>query len=316
MTTPTGTPSGLEHVGMLYHDREEYVRGCARFARRGLGAGEPVMVAVPGANGRLIREELGVAADSVRFADMTSAGRNPAGILPWVLLDFAKRHAGQRVWIIGEPVWPGRTPMEYPACVAHEALINKAFAGYDAAILCPYDAANLGAEVIDDSWRTHPVMADAVRTWLSTAYDDPVGVVARLNRPLPQPPPQAERHRYMSVSELTRLRGAVARQAELVGLTPHRVADLLVAINELASNTIDHTPTGEGALTVWQEPGVLVCQVEDYGRFTDPMAGRVPPANPFGRGHGLTLVSYLTDLLRIYTHHDGTTFRLHMHTDE
>jgi hypothetical protein len=78
---------------------------------------------------------------------MTVAGRNPGRIIPTVLLAFANAHPGRRVRLIGEPIWAGRSPVEYPACAQHEALINAAFTGRPATILCPYNT-----ELLDPVW--------------------------------------------------------------------------------------------------------------------------------------------------------------------
>lgn len=131
------------HLGLCYDDLGEYVAGVVPFIENALAALSPVMVAVPGERLDLIRDHLGTTADDALLADMTVAGRNPGWILPGVLLEFANCHPDQPVSMVGEPVWPGRSDEEYPACVVHEALINKAFAGRDGAMLCPYDAMNL-----------------------------------------------------------------------------------------------------------------------------------------------------------------------------
>lgn len=89
---------------------------------------------------------------------MTRAGLNPGRIIPSVLRAFADAHQDVHVRIIGEPVWHGRTAVEYPACVQHEALINRAFAGRDVTILCPYDGRALSPDVIADAHATHPVV--------------------------------------------------------------------------------------------------------------------------------------------------------------
>lgn len=45
--------------------------------------------------------------------------------------------------------------------------------------------------------------------------------------------------------------------------------------------------------------GRVVVQVQDGGRFNDPLAGRRPPAPP-EVGHGLFLVHTPADLLRVH----------------
>ena len=123
------TEDQFVHPALLYRDDEEYLDGTVPFIRAGLAAGEPVAVAVPGRNLELLRTALGADTDRVVMRDMTVAGRNPGRIIPTVLLAFAGAHPGRRVRIIGEPIWAGRSAVEYPACAQHEALINAAFTG-------------------------------------------------------------------------------------------------------------------------------------------------------------------------------------------
>jgi anti-sigma regulatory factor (Ser/Thr protein kinase) len=310
--TAQTTHEPFEHAGLLYSGPREYVAVCVGFVERSLRAGDPVLVAVPEANAALIRQALGVRAGTVEYADMKVAGRNPGRIIPWVLLSFADAHPGRRVRIVGEPMWPGRSALEYPACAVHEALVNTAFAGRDAAIGCPYDVANLPAEVVDDVRRTHPVIIDADGSSASASYTDPITAAARFNHALPLPPHDAERVHYAQPADLAGLRRLVARAAAVVGLSVDRVAAMATAVSELATNSLRHTHDRRGTLTVWTEPGLLVCQIDDTGRLTDPLAGRLPPAlRPHGMG--LALVNHLVDLVRVHGRRDGTSFRIQMH---
>src|SRR3954470_579061 len=175
------------HEALFYRDPGEYLEGTIPFVLDGLAADEPVLVAVPPRNVDLIRDELGAKSEHVEFLDMTRGGRNPGRIIPGVLTPFAKGRSS-RVRIIGEPIWAGRSSHEYPACVQHEALINTAFHGVPATILCPYDTSLLAADVLVDAERTHPVLvADGDRS-PSGRYDDPLRTVTDFNLPLPRPP--------------------------------------------------------------------------------------------------------------------------------
>ena len=129
MTVATSPHEPFVHEALFYRSGDEYLAGTVPFILGGLAAGEPVLVAVPPANGDLLRDALNGSADKVRILDMTQAGRNPGRIIPGVLNAFVSGHAPGRVRIIGEPIWAGRTSAEYPACVQHEALINTAFTG-------------------------------------------------------------------------------------------------------------------------------------------------------------------------------------------
>lgn len=301
----------FDHPGMLYRGANEYLSGITGFVRAAVAEGDAVLVAVPRPNLEPLRDALTDLDGSVTFADMAVAGRNPGRIIPGVLLAFATRHAGRRISVVGEPVWPGRTAIEYPACAEHEALINAVFAGRDAAILCPYDAESLDQAAVHDAWSTHPVMiSDGLRR-PSPSYTDPLATAARFNRPLPAIPPKTEQWGYAEAADLGRIRRNTEDRAMTAGLSPDRADDLVIAVNELAENTIVHT-SGGGTVTVWTDGGHLVCQIDDRGHLADPLAGRIPVRADTEGGRGLLLAHHLCDLVRVHTTVAGTSIRLHM----
>jgi anti-sigma regulatory factor (Ser/Thr protein kinase) len=300
----------FEHPGLLYRGSADYVSATTMFVRSALDAGNPVLVAVPGQNLDILRGALAGDACRITFADMAVAGRNPGRILPRVLLDFAGRHEGCRVSIIGEPVWAGRSALEQDACAIHEALINAVFAGRDAAILCPYDVTRLRPAVILRAWRTHPVMLDGGLLRRSTSYGDPLATAEDLDVPLPPVPAYGEKLEFGDRPDLARIRSFVRRAAGTV-LRPARLDDLVMAANELVTNALRHT-RGGGRIALWREPGTLVCQVDDSGPSPGLLAGRVPPPGDDTAGRGLILVNELCDLVRLHQHDGGTSVRVHL----
>lgn len=297
------------HEALFYRDPGQYLAGTVPFVLDGLAAGEPVLVAAPPRNVDLIRDELGAKADHVRFLDMTVGGRNPGRIIPGVLTPFANEHPA-RVRIIGEPIWAGRSVTEYPACVQHEALINTAFDGVDAVILCPYDTSLLKPDVLVDAERTHPVLVDDDGRRPSPRYDDPRRIVTDFNLPLPTPPRSALAY-WFDLHGLPATRRLVADFAATAGLSEDRVEDLVLAVNELTTNSIEHA-NGGGELLVWQEGDAVVCEVRDRGVLRDPMIGRrTPPPNTRG-GYGVVMVNLLCDLVRIHSDEAGTAVRVHV----
>lgn len=301
----------FDHPALFYRDIEQYVNGTTGFVRSAVAAGDAVLVAVPGGNLTLLRDALSDLAGEVTFADMAVAGRNPGRILPRLLLAFAAEHPGRRVSIIGEPVWPSRSAVEYPACVTHEALTNTAFVGRDAVVLCPYDAKGLHRERLTDALRTHPVMIVDEERRESRWYGDPLVTAASFAGPLPPVPPSAPALTYAAPRDLSRMRRFVTDLAESAGLGAERAGDLVLAVNELAVNTLQHTGGG-GTVTVWCTPEYVLAQVDDRGDLADPMAGRIPPDSGREDGRGLILVNDLCDLVRVHARRDGTTIRLHM----
>jgi anti-sigma regulatory factor (Ser/Thr protein kinase) len=241
---------------------------------------------------------------------MTQVGRNPGRIIPWVLRDFADDHPGGRVRIIGEPIWPGRTELEYPACVQHEALINHAFAGRDVSILCPYDVAGLAPSTLTDAAATHPVLVAGGREWASDGYG-PDDVVDRYNRPLP-PPPAAAPALGFAVDSLAAARRFVLVEAARLGLRRERHDDLELMAGELITNAVLHGG-GCGVVRIWAEPAAgLACEVSSDGRIEDPMSGRIPAGVEDDHGRGLLLVNHLADLVRVHSGPEGTTVRMYL----
>jgi anti-sigma regulatory factor (Ser/Thr protein kinase) len=131
---------------------------------------------------------------------------------------------------------------------------------------------------------------------------------AKTQPPLPRPPADAQSIPIMPAG-LASLRAAVARRAHRAGLTPKRREDIVLAVNELATNSIRHGG-GAGTLTMWETPEALVCQVTDAGRLADPLAGRTLP-KPGEVGHyGLWLVNRMCDLVEQRTLPRGNLVRV------
>jgi anti-sigma regulatory factor (Ser/Thr protein kinase) len=304
--TPTADP--FVHPALFYRDTDEYLAGTEPFICEGLDSGEPVAVAVPGPQLELLRAALGVSAARVRMLDMRVAGRNPGRIIPDVLRGFADAHRdAERVRIIGEPIWAGRSDLEYPACVQHEALINLAFTGRPVTILCPYDVSALPERMVADAEITHPVVIDVDKERQAPGYD-PYQIVRDYNLPLPEPATQDIAILKFGHHNLLDARRFAVETAEMVGMDAVRAGELEVTVGELTANSLAHGG-GSGTLRTWTEHGRLCVEVSDAGHLTDPLAGRIPAGLRDDGGRGLLLAQHLSDLVRIYTTPEGTTIR-------
>jgi anti-sigma regulatory factor (Ser/Thr protein kinase) len=296
------------HPALFYRGVRDYLAGTIRFIREGLRLGDPVAVAVPGPNLRLLRSALGESATGVRMIDMSQAGRNPGRIIPEILRRYADAHASGRVRIIGEPIWPGRSENEYPACVQHEALINMAFAGRAVTILCPYDAEKLSPQVLADAAATHPLLIDDAGERDSAEYA-PERIRRAYDVPLPEPAGQPVLLAFDDTN-LGQARRLVVEHARRAGLAADRVTEAELAVNEMAANSLAHGG-GAGELRIWCQDAYLVCEVRDTGFIPDPLAGRHPVTPDMAGGRGLLLVNQLSDLVRLHTRPGRTTVRAH-----
>lgn len=308
VAAPVGS-EGFQHAALLHRSETEYLTEVAAFLQAALARGEPALAAVPAFRMGPLTDALGADAQRVVFVDMAVAGRNPGRVISAVRA-FAESHPGRRVSAVGEPTWPARSAAELVEAARHEALSNLAFARTPMTALCPYDVTVLPAEVAAAAEQTHPLLAGPGGPAPSPAYLGPDAVPAACLAPLPEPPPDAEVLRYRT--DLRAVRHVTGTWAERAGLPPGRAADLVIAVSELAANTLRHTQ-GAGLLRIWCEPAELVCDISDQGWISDPLAGRHRPAPDEPGGHGLWLVHEVCDLVEVRTSATGGTItRLHM----
>jgi anti-sigma regulatory factor (Ser/Thr protein kinase) len=294
---------GLSHLAFLYHGAEDCLGHVLAFVRTGLAGSEPVFVALPDGLGWQVQAAAGAAGRRLTVADMNELGRNPARIT-LALGTFASQHAGQRIRIVTEPLWRGRSDAETAEVMKHEALVQLAVGPAHAEIMCPYNAAELGPELIDGARHAHPEIFERGRRRPSSGYR--AGGVPPESE-LPPPPAAAEFIAYRS--HLSPVRALVHRYAEAAGLPADRRADLVLAVSELAANTLTHT-AGGGLAHIWTSGHEIICQVHDGGWITDPMAGRKRPP-PDADGQGLWVVNDVCDLVERRSGPAGTTTRVH-----
>jgi anti-sigma regulatory factor (Ser/Thr protein kinase) len=303
----------FQHEALLYAGEREFMDGALAFLREGLERDEPSLVAVSAARIGSLRECLGDDAERVQFVDMAAVGANPARIIPaWrTFVDARPEGAGLRG--IGEPIWAERSEAELAECQRHEALLNLAFAGTERfTLLCPYDTERLEPEVIEEARRTHPVVIDGGVAATSTSYGGLEHAQAPHQHRLSPAPADADELAF-DAARLPTVRAFVRNRCRPM-LSQTRLADLTLAVNELATNSTRHGG-GSGLLRIWDEPATVVCEVADAGSIDQPLAGRESPLDGQVGGFGLWLVNQLCDLVQVRVLDSGGVVRVHMRSD-
>jgi len=112
-------------------------------------------------------------------------------------------------------------------------------------------------------------------------------------------------------TNLSEVRALAEKEARAAGLPADRVVDFVIAVSELAANTVRHARSA-GTMDLWQEDGEIICEIRDAGVISDPAAGRAPPAADANGGHGLWLVHQVCDRVELHSDAGGTVIRLHM----
>jgi anti-sigma regulatory factor (Ser/Thr protein kinase) len=150
-----------------------------------------------------------------------------------------------------------------------------------------------------------------------TAECVPAGQEAFTRQPVPRPDgddsllPSDDPMSYTYTTDLAAIRAVVHRYALQAGLSEARAIDLMLAVSEVAANTVKHAKS-PGNLKIWYDTREIICQIHDEGIITDPLAGRRQPSLDDAGGHGLWIVNQVCDQVEMLSDETGTTIRLHM----
>ena len=310
VATDAACHHSFRHEALFYDGDDDLLAGLVHFVRNGVEREEPTLVVLGAAKNDALRDALGADAHQVHFADMAEIGANPARIIPaWQ--DFLTGHAvpGRGLRGVGEPIWADRSAPELAECQRHEALLNVCFSDPDFWLLCPYDTATLDDDVLDEARRTHPFLTSTAGDLHRSAYPGADAIAAGFDSPLAAPPAGAV-VAPVDAGRLPALRDLVGAFAGRAGLDAEAIEDVVFVAHELATNSVRHAG-GAGTLRLWQEPGAVICEVEDAGCIDDPLAGRVEPGLDAECGRGLWLANHLCDLVQIRSTPHGTVVRVH-----
>ena len=157
--------------------------------------------------------------------------------------------------------------------------------------------------------RNHPHVFESGASRASGDYTETATVLA-WDSSLPEPGAAPAKLPFTR-HDLLLVRTFVSERARQVGFARGRIADLVLAVHELVTNTIRHGG-GQGVLRTWLENGNFLVEVLDDGYIEDPLAGRERAPDVDGGGRGLWLVNHLCDLVQLRSSRAGSVVRLHM----
>jgi anti-sigma regulatory factor (Ser/Thr protein kinase) len=311
MTSPAMTSmrdgGTLVHAALLYRRPQQLRIALEEFLRDAGREAQPCLVALPGGHLEQLAEPLEAVGGDLRFEDMAEVGRNPARLIP-MLLDWIDAQR-RPVRVISEALWPERSYAEAAECLRHEALLNVALADRDVSVLCPYDAEHLSGEILAGAELTHPHLIDETGPRPSLTFGDPIEVARGAGWPQSEPEPPVSEMTFEG--DLGGLRHALAGEPLLAALDPARRADLVFAVNEAASNSLQH---GDGQATArfWRAENEVVGEVATSTAIDDPLAGRRTPDPDDTGGRGLWLINQICDLVEVRSDAEGARVRMHV----
>lgn len=307
-TSPNQEPRCLWHEARLYENPQQLERAVGDFIAGGAQAGEPVLAVLPPHTIERVLGGLGELACHVRFEDMEVVGANPNCLLE-LYQEWIEAH-DSRVRVLEEGIWPDRSYPEIVECLRHQALLNDELGSCPASILCLYDAARLAPEVLAGAELTHPSLmnADGVRR-SSSRYGVPLEVYAGTHWPQEAAKPPVSKLAFDG--DLHALRQSVAADPIVAKLSAERRADLVFAVNEAATKTVEYGD-GECTARIWHDGNGVVTEVSSSAVLERTALGRRRPAPESLRGRGLWLVNQLCDLVELRIGRHGTSMRIHV----
>ena len=308
-SSPARAEQSYRHEAFLWHDRADYIDGLVPFISEGLAAGEPVMVSTMAEHTDWLRDALGPEAGNVSFIDLAELGRNPAKIIPaWQKFLDSEAGDSRPVRGVGEPIWADRGTDELIECQLHEALLNVAVDPTTPFwLVCPYDAERLDPAVIDEAYRSHPVLIEADVYKGSTQYAGRAHLEVMLGSELPTLAGEPTTIPFHA-KNINRLARFLKLEGHVAGLALRQATDLASATQGLAAGSLQRGATA-GVIRIWRQPRSVVYEIVDDTYIDDPLAGRRAPL--VDSADALWTANQLCDLVQLRSVPAGTIVRLH-----
>jgi len=305
--------AGALHEAVLYSAPDELAERLVPRLLPSLHGGAPVVAVLDETTRAELRRALGDAAEQVAFPDPAVVHRVPPFTVAarWARLSRDVTSPKGRATVIGQHVegLPGCGDNHWARL---DIALNVAVVGLPITVLCPYRTDDPDLARVE---ATHPRLVTATGLVSSGSYRPPVE--ALVEYPPPPPPELGPFAAGLSFgpAELGNVRHLVAEVVGRSGAAPDRVADLVLAVNEIGSNSIEHG-AGQGRLRLWVTDEAVTAEVADGGTADLPFPGMVAPPAVGARGRGLWLASELCDVLQVWSDSMGTVVRLRMDTEE
>jgi len=300
------------HEALFYESAGDLVSGVVPFLTEGLAAGDDVVLACTEENNRAVAEALGRDRRVVLLPRPEVYGKAVTAVEYFRELTQSRVRAGARQVRVVCQV--GASSGTGSQCRRFEALSNYVLSPLPLWRVCAYDVGALPADLVAAAEATHPYLRRAGAPAANPAYVEPAELLRQPDpdvAPLPGREPDLALH---DVRDLRRLARRVLETLAAARFDRERADDLLLVLNEVATNGLRH---GEPPVDVllWAGAERVDCTVTDRGPgIDDPLVGYLPGGGevlPEGR-FGLWLARRLCDDLVTARSSEGFTVRLLM----
>jgi anti-sigma regulatory factor (Ser/Thr protein kinase) len=233
------------------------------------------------------------------------SGQTLAGIWACQLRTLTRNRSGVTVVIEHDDAYDG---LDGGFWTELDVALDVALTPLAATVVCLRPELPLHREVADGARRSHPLLLRDGALRHNPEHRNHREVLAAHGVPAPEVLGPPDLRLGFTTWQLATVREEVARAARAVGCDGDRVDDLVLAVNEVATNALEHG-RGDAHLDVWTGRE-LVCEVHDAGELVDPLPGLRAPHPSEPRGRGLWIARQLCDLLHVWSDTAGTHVRI------
>lgn len=300
----------LRHAAGFYSSTDHLISQAAPIVVAALERGEPVAVAIRPRTERALVDAVGCLAGLIGFGRRDSvhheSGQTTAAHRARELRALVGEAGSATVLSEHSDRLDG---LDGGFWTELDAAMNIACADLPVNLTCFYPEVPLHLEVVRGARRNHPHLLVDGELRHNGNHRPPREVLAE--HPVPAPlllgPPDVQLR--FTAWRLHEVRATVEKLLISAGFGHDRADDVVLAVNEVATNAVEHGSL-EAELCVWTGADGVVCEVHDGGTLDDPLPGLRPPHPGEPRGRGVWISRQLCDLLHVWRDPRGTHVRI------